>query len=300
MAHSDQPNLNLGFNIKPPKPLVVDKTGNNWRLWRQQYEWFETANQMQAKPADVQVATFMLSIGTEAQVIYNTWNVELTNVAALKEHFQNYFCEPDKNVAALNVEQLQTKVCGPDIQGQSDETRKLPILKAFELELPLIREEIRQLSDLRAVYIHCIGEKIKYSHMKKLSENIKDLRIRNGDFNDNVKPLKFNNLRHLTCRAHTEHGLWKYLTKSQMPTLQSLEYSNDDFQFTEEDHQAPLLKFIESKTSLESVFLINFFECLPFGFFQQIIGILEKTCTPKRPVLNLNIFPFEFSDEVVS
>lgn len=97
MSHPQQPNLNVGCFIRPPTPLVVG-SGENWRLWRlwlQQYEWFEVATQITAKPPHIQVATFMLSIGIEAQIIYNKWDLEPTNVAEIKERFQNYFAELD-------------------------------------------------------------------------------------------------------------------------------------------------------------------------------------------------------------
>lgn len=92
----NQHNLNVGNGfIRPPKPLMVSgDMGNNWRLWRQQYEWFEEATQTSAKPAGVQVATFMSSIGLEAVVIFNTFNLnaaELQNVATIKARFENYF-----------------------------------------------------------------------------------------------------------------------------------------------------------------------------------------------------------------
>lgn len=84
------------YNVKPPTPLVVrsGNVGNNWRIWRQQYELFEIANQMKAKPADVQVATFMLSIGAEATVIFNTFDlsvIEPASVSTIKTLFQNHF-----------------------------------------------------------------------------------------------------------------------------------------------------------------------------------------------------------------
>lgn len=93
-----QGNLNVGCNyyIPPPKPLAY-LNGNmeiTWRLWRQQYEWFEIAAQLETKPADVQVAIFMLTIGTAVSVIYNSFDFSATDrvdVETIKTAFQNYF-----------------------------------------------------------------------------------------------------------------------------------------------------------------------------------------------------------------
>lgn len=83
------------ITINLPKPLdFSDNIGKNWQLWRQQYEWFEIATQLVTKPVDVQVATFMLSIGAEATDIFNTFQlseIERADVAAIKSRFQSHF-----------------------------------------------------------------------------------------------------------------------------------------------------------------------------------------------------------------
>lgn len=88
--------------IRPPKPLIVggDTGANNWKLWIQQYEWFEIATNMQAKAQNVQVATFMSSIGTDAVQIFNTFGCtpeELANLDTVKGRFRTYFT-PKTNI----------------------------------------------------------------------------------------------------------------------------------------------------------------------------------------------------------
>lgn len=88
--------------IRPPKPLVLQSTNssNNWKLWLQQYRWFEVATGMSNKPQDVQVATFMASIGSEAVEIFNTFGcteAQMGNLVEIKQLFQTYFT-PKMNV----------------------------------------------------------------------------------------------------------------------------------------------------------------------------------------------------------
>lgn len=99
------PNLNLqpenavgGSSqfIRPPKPLVLQgaKSANSWKLWIQQYRWFEVATGTLNKPQEVQVATFMSAVGTEAVEIFNTFGCtdeQLANIDTIKQLFQTYF-----------------------------------------------------------------------------------------------------------------------------------------------------------------------------------------------------------------
>lgn len=82
--------------IRPPKPLVVsgENSANNWKLWIQQYEWFEEATNMHLKTQKMQVATFMSTIGTEAVIIFNTFgctDIELASIVLIKQRFNQYF-----------------------------------------------------------------------------------------------------------------------------------------------------------------------------------------------------------------
>lgn len=95
-------NFNTSSNfVRPPKPLQVSgDMANDWKLWLQQYEWFETATFMNTKPPNVQVANFMASIGPDAVVIFNTFGLtaaQLGDITTIKERFENHFT-PQVNV----------------------------------------------------------------------------------------------------------------------------------------------------------------------------------------------------------
>lgn len=91
----------VGF-LRPPKCLSLSGSDNSkcWQLWLQQYEWFETATQLKKKPPEIQVATFMSSIGTDAVNIFNTFtfpNNDGEDINKIKDKFKQYF------VPKLNV-----------------------------------------------------------------------------------------------------------------------------------------------------------------------------------------------------
>lgn len=82
--------------VRPPKPLVMHggDGANNWKVWLQQYQWFEIASNINQKPQNVQVATFMSTIGTEAVLLFNTFGCtpdELGSLDAIKLRFNTYF-----------------------------------------------------------------------------------------------------------------------------------------------------------------------------------------------------------------
>lgn len=98
--HGEQPNLNMQAGsssvVRPPKPLVLQgsKSANSWKLWIQHYRWFEVATGMSNKSQEIQVATFMTSIGTDAVEIFNTFGCtedQLANLQTIKQLFQTYF-----------------------------------------------------------------------------------------------------------------------------------------------------------------------------------------------------------------
>lgn len=83
-------------HLRPPRPLIISgkNAADNWKLWIQQYEWYEIATGMQQRPQNIQIATFMSSIGTESVVIFNTFGCtaqELANLAQIKERFKLHF-----------------------------------------------------------------------------------------------------------------------------------------------------------------------------------------------------------------
>lgn len=91
---------NINHFIRPPKPLIIEHDkdmAKAWKLWKQQYSYFETAAMMVNKPQNIQIATFMSTIGPTAIQLYNTLpqpdipaRGELT-LAQVKNLFENYF-----------------------------------------------------------------------------------------------------------------------------------------------------------------------------------------------------------------
>lgn len=82
--------------IRPPKPLELNgkENANSWKSWSRQYRWFEVATGMFDKSQEVQVATFMASIGTEASDLFDTFGAtddQLTRIDDIKALFQTYF-----------------------------------------------------------------------------------------------------------------------------------------------------------------------------------------------------------------
>ena len=100
-AEAAAANLSGGLSIKPPKPLTFGKDmATEWKMFKQQYNWFEIATQLIRKPAEIQAATFMSVMGPEAINIYNTFNLtaaEQIDVTAIRTAFENYFT-PNLNV----------------------------------------------------------------------------------------------------------------------------------------------------------------------------------------------------------
>ncbi|GBP61465.1 Endogenous retrovirus group K member 8 Pol protein [Eumeta japonica] len=88
--------------IKPPANLQIDSDkSTSWKKWLQQFEWYATAIRLDKKPADVQAATFMAVIGSDAIEIYNSFNlsnVDQNNLQIIKERFREYFA-PKTNIS---------------------------------------------------------------------------------------------------------------------------------------------------------------------------------------------------------
>lgn len=109
-AGGGQPNLNNQAEneaggssqfIRPPKPLFIsgDTSSHSWRIWRRQYRWFEVATGTLNKSEEIQVATFMSSIGTEANEIFDTFGAtdeQISRIETVKTLFETYFT-PKRN-----------------------------------------------------------------------------------------------------------------------------------------------------------------------------------------------------------
>lgn len=81
--------------VKPPKELEFNSNmAANWKKWLQQYEWFATASQMSLKSMNIQIATFMSSIGRDAIDVYDSFTFatgEESNLEAIKKKFSEHF-----------------------------------------------------------------------------------------------------------------------------------------------------------------------------------------------------------------
>lgn len=81
--------------IRPPRCLEIDGTSQmaiKWKNWSQQYKWFEIATQMDKKSEEIQIATFMSSLGADAIEVYNSFNIEGdVKLAVIKAKFEEHF-----------------------------------------------------------------------------------------------------------------------------------------------------------------------------------------------------------------
>lgn len=82
--------------LRPPKPLLVDNDNmaTKWKLWLQRYEWYEIATKLSKQEDEIQVATFMGSIGEEAITIFNNFKLtpdQLKKVQNIKDQYTKHF-----------------------------------------------------------------------------------------------------------------------------------------------------------------------------------------------------------------
>lgn len=84
--------------IRAPKPMRFDNKNVDviYKEWIQQFNWFSIATQLNKKPPEVQAATLMATIGAEAAVIFNTFDLTLTDeeqldIKVIKDKFSAHF-----------------------------------------------------------------------------------------------------------------------------------------------------------------------------------------------------------------
>ena len=81
--------------MRAPKPLIIDSgrdMSSEWKLWRQQYELFQTAAQLTKEDDEIQIATFLSIIGFEALRIYNNFKKENGDtVKKILDKFDGHF-----------------------------------------------------------------------------------------------------------------------------------------------------------------------------------------------------------------
>lgn len=108
----------------------------------------------------------------------------------------------------------------------------------------------------------------------------------------NAPPLRFNKLRELCLFGVS--GVLKAMARWQMPEIQEISVHT----VFEELHE--LLSFVQSKNTLNKIYLNLFDDGAPSVFLYHLIGVLKESCTPKRPILTLEIADNLLDEEEVS
>ena len=89
-------------HFKPPEPLSLEgNLSENWRRWKQRFEFYRDASGISGKEEKTQAATLLHVVGAEALEVYNnfTWDKDGDNmkVKQIMAKFEAY-CNPRKNV----------------------------------------------------------------------------------------------------------------------------------------------------------------------------------------------------------
>lgn len=87
--------------LKPPQPLKIQPFDMSevWKDFKQQFNWYSIATNLKAKPAEVQAAVLMTTIGPEAINIFNTFKLteeESKSIDIILQKFEDHFA-PKRN-----------------------------------------------------------------------------------------------------------------------------------------------------------------------------------------------------------
>lgn len=91
------------MSFKPPEELRIHASNKaaEWQRFKQRYEVYAKASGLSTKDADVQAATFLHLVGSDAHEVYNTFEFasdsDRADPTKLKEKFAAY-CTPKKNI----------------------------------------------------------------------------------------------------------------------------------------------------------------------------------------------------------
>lgn len=95
-----------GVNVRQQKSLALGNDPTyNWKQWKMQYEFFETATQLTSKTAVIQAATFMAVIDPEVIPIYESFcltDIEKKNVTTIRQKFETHFT-PKANIPYVRL-----------------------------------------------------------------------------------------------------------------------------------------------------------------------------------------------------
>ena len=59
-----------------PNALDVSKGPTEWKRWKQNYEIYACANELEKKSSKVKISNFLYAIGEDAVDIYNSFDIE--------------------------------------------------------------------------------------------------------------------------------------------------------------------------------------------------------------------------------
>lgn len=119
----------------------------------------------------------------------------------------------------------------------------------------------------------------------------------------NATPFRFDRLKHFRLFSFITPScdILRALTEAHMPVIQSFDIdlmffisfipSYLDYEDICSEELSNLLSFLKSKKTLKTIRLASQRKNvhIPFEFFEYIIEILSEPCTPKRPLLRLEI-----------
>lgn len=87
------PASQLPYVNPPPSLKLTDKSQDEWKIFKQQYEIFEKIVELDKKDASYQCAMFLNTVGPKGLAIYNSLDFaegEKDNLKIIKEKFENY------------------------------------------------------------------------------------------------------------------------------------------------------------------------------------------------------------------
>uniref|UniRef100_T1IAR0 Retrotransposon gag domain-containing protein n=1 Tax=Rhodnius prolixus TaxID=13249 RepID=T1IAR0_RHOPR len=153
----------------------LNMSGNlaaNWQFWRQKFENYLQATEINKKPEVTQCAQLLHLIGNEGIRIYNTFNFEATEkdkINSLLNKFENYFM-PKKNLEYERYKFFSRK----QIEGESIEQYTTDLKnKALSCEFQLLKDDLIKSIFICGVNSDNLRERLLELENKSLDETIK-------------------------------------------------------------------------------------------------------------------------------
>ncbi|UYV76706.1 hypothetical protein LAZ67_14001842 [Cordylochernes scorpioides] len=132
-------------------PKHFDPDRERWEDWLQQYSWYETAMEMKKKEPEVQIASFMTIIGSDAQKMYRTFVLspeETKKVEEIKKRFTNYFLPKKNYTMERNTIMYGCRKDKQRNKGQQRSDQEVSVIKKnFRSKQNVTMEEVPKLID---------------------------------------------------------------------------------------------------------------------------------------------------------